>query len=202
MAALGDINAAMIAFVNEALGEEFDSDGLQTALKLTLNELSRFKVLVNTDTSQTLIAGDVSLDEPTGYKSMIALTLNDGTQDLAPLQVVPGGFEQYRDWKEREINVASEPEWYSPHDDKFFIYPDADKGYTPKIEFYRKHPADDGTDILFPDDVENALMAGVTYYKALLKKKTEYIAIWLPVWLDAKEFFRMSHPPQPAISRG
>lgn len=202
MAVLGDINADMIAFVNEALVENFTSDQLQTALKLTLNELSRFKILVDTDVSQTLVAGDVSLDEPTGYKSMIALTLNDGTQDLAPLMPIPGGFEVYRDWKDGEINVASEPENYTPHDEKFFIYPDADKGYTAKIEFYRKHPADDGTNILFPDDVENALMYGVTYHKALLKKKTEYIAIWLPVWLEAKELFRMSHPPQPAISRG
>ncbi len=199
MALLGNIQTKIVEFVNEALVEQYAAAALETAINMTLGKLSKMNILQTSDTAN-ITAGDTSFAEPTDFKEEITIYLNDGTIDYAPLAPFGGGHLEYRNAIRRRVSSdVGNPCWFSNFGGEFFFLPVANVGFTANIEYYRKHPADDGTEILFNDDALEAILAGVTYHKALLAKKTEYTGLWKPEWLDQEELFRLNNPPEPSI---
>lgn len=197
---LGDIQAEIVAFVNEALVESYSAAQLLTAINLTLRELSSANILEHT-APESITAGDQSFDEPDDFKDEVTIYFNDGTVDLAPLRAFSGGVEEYRRAiKWRVDSDRGNPSHYAHFEKTFFIFPAANQDYTANIVFYRFHPADDGKNILFDEDAKNGILYGTTFHKTLLTKKTEYMAIWGPQFLTQKELLRLGHPGEPAIT--
>jgi len=198
---LGDKKSEIIAVVNDALREAYSGTQLDTAIQLCLNDLSNENLLVSTDESQSLTSGDLSINYPTDYKDLVAITLVDSSNvEGKPLKKLPGGHKTYRELRDNDASTGI-TSWFSEFDDKFWLWRPANGSYTPKIEYYRRHPQTP-EDILFGDDFRNAIYFGAIYYKALLEKKTDYIAIWRPVYLVEKEERRLSAKEQPRIIRG
>lgn len=198
---LGDIKSVIIAVVNDALREAYSGTQLDTAIQLCLNDLSNENLLVSTDESQSLTSGDLSINYPTDYKDLVAITLVDSSNvEGKPLKKLPGGHKTYRELRDNDASTGI-TSWFSEFDDKFWLWRPANGSYTPKIEYYRRHPQTPDY-ILFGDDFRNAIYFGAIYYKALLEKKTDYIAIWRPVYLVEKEERRLAAPEQPRITRG
>lgn len=195
---LADIKAAILAVVNEALNESYSGTQLDTAIQLCLNDLSNEDLLVGTDSDQTLTSSSLSLDYPEDFKSLISIVLiNSSSVRQAPLEKLKGGHKEYRRLRDSD-NATGEPESYSEFDDKFWLWRPSNGSYTTEIEYYRRHPQTPGA-ILFGEEFRNAIYFGTTYYKALLRKKTEYIAIWRPVYLVEKEERRAAAPAEPRI---
>ncbi len=67
--------SAILTRVNNRLKTAFTGTELDTQIQETLDDLSEEDLLVDTDNTQTLVSGDTTLNEPTGYRAMIALTL-------------------------------------------------------------------------------------------------------------------------------
>ena len=198
---LGNIQTEIVKFVNEALLENYSASALETAINMTLRGLSKHNIL-KTSTTDDITAGDQSFDQPTDFKDLVTLYMNDGTVDMAPLRAFSGGQFDYRAVvKWRDSSDVGTPAWYANFEDLFYFHPAANQNLTAHIEFYRYHPADDGKNILFGEEAKDAIFAGVTYHKALLVKKTEYIGIWVSVWLEQKELVRLLNPPQPAVTK-
>lgn len=196
---LGDIKTAIIAVVNEALRENYSD--LDTAIQLCLNDLSNADLLVGTDDTQTLSLGDLTLDYPADFKSLIALVLIDSSSvRQAPLKKLPRGHRHYRELRDNDASTGI-TSWFSEFDNKFWLWRPPNGSYTTEIEYNRRHPKTPGA-ILFGEDFRNAIYFGTTYYKALLTKKTEYIAIWHPRFLVEKEERRLAAPEQVRITRG
>lgn len=201
MEALGDIKTAILAFVNEALNESYSGSSLDTAIQACLNDLSNEDLLVAVDDSQTLANESETLDYPTDFKSPISIVLiNSGDVRQAPLEKLKGGHKEYRRLRDND-SATGEPEFYSEFDNKFWLWRPSNGSYDTEIEYYRRHPQTPGG-ILFGEDFRNAIYFGTTYYKALLRKKTDYIAIWRPVYLVEKEERRAAAPAEPRICRG
>lgn len=185
MAALGDIQSTILAFVNDALNEAYSGTQLDIAIQACLNDLSNEDILVATDTSQSLTSSSVSLNYPTDFKGLISIVLiNSSSVRQAPLIKLRGGHKEYRRLRDND-SATGEPEHYSEFDNKFWLWRPSNGAYTTEIEYYRKHPQTPA-DILFGEECRNAINFGTTYYKALLAKKTDYIRIWQPIWLAEK----------------
>jgi len=200
---LGDIITAINAVVGKALHADdssFSGTDLHTAIQLCLNDLSNENLLVSTDESQSLTSGDLSIAYPTDFKDLVSITLVDSSSvEGKPLIKLPGGHRDYRKLRDNDASTGT-TRWFSEFDEKFWLWRPANGSYTPKIEYYRRHPQTP-IDILFGEEFRNAIYFGTIYYKAKLRKMVEHAAFWLPNYLTEKAERRAAMPEQPRITR-
>lgn len=171
------------------------NDNLQTSLtdidkfiQKTLDDLSEEDLLVGTDTTQTLVSDDTTLDEPTGFRALIniVLTITSSGSEQYPLIALPRGHRQYRELRHNDDSIGI-PRWFSNFNGKFYLWRPANQAFTSVIEYYKDHPALSGDNIEFGDNFRNAIYAGATFYTALKYSRTKAITIWGPVYQDAKQ---------------
>ena len=75
--------------------------------------MSNVGLLVGVDTSQTLADGDLTLDYPTGFRSVISITLIDGSSnEKRALIKLPGGIEEYRNLRHNDTATGL-VEWFA-----------------------------------------------------------------------------------------
>ncbi len=188
------------------------NDNLQLALtnidkfiQKVLDDLSEEDLLVGTDTDQTLTSGDITLDEPTGFRALVAITLvitSSGSEQF-PLVGLKGGHPQYRELRHNDDSTGI-PRWFSNFNGKFYLWRPPNQAFTSLIEYYKEHPALSGSTgtILFADNFRNAIYAGATFYTALKYSRTKALQIWGPLYQDAKTKRINSTAHQPRFVRG
>ena len=192
--------ANILTRVNERLQTSLTD--IDTQIQEILDDLSEEDLLVDTDSTQSLESGDTTLDEPTGYRAMIAisLTITDSSSEQFPLKKLPGGHKQYRELRHNDDSTGI-PRWYSHFNGKFYLWRPANQDFTVVIEYYKNHPQD-VDNIEFDDNFKNAIYAGVTWKVALEKGRTRMINQWGPIYFDAKQKRINSMVHQPRIVRG
>lgn len=177
---------------------------IDVQIQKILDDLSEANLLLDTDTTQTLISGGKTLNYPTGFRNKAIITLTDtgGNQGL-PLRKLPGGHFEYRQQMSNNSSVGV-TEWFSEYNKQFHLIRPVDRAYTTLIEYRKNHPALSGDtgSIEFDDMFRNAIYAGVTYQVAQKFKLRDYMGIWLPVYVDAKRKRINSVPQQPSIVFG
>jgi len=197
------VKADIITDVNENLQTSYSTTGtdLDRAIIKTLTDMSNRGLLIGTDSTQTLTAGDKTLDYPTGFRSAISITLIDSdSAEKAPLEKFPGGHRDYRELRENDVATGT-PEWYSEFNEKFYLWRPAGQAYTTLIE-YRKNHAKDADNIEFDTKFESLMFAGATFYKAAALGRTAAIAIWGPLYQKELQLAVLSRNVQPSIMRG
>jgi hypothetical protein len=205
---MGLAKADILTFLNAMLNRsETDID---TYIKACLDDLADENLLVGSATSgdgnvADLASGSTTIALPDNYKEVIAIKLNDGTNDGPALKPIGGGFKEYRDWMEEEgASDYDEPEWYVEHNGLFYVYHPSDGVYTPTIDFYKYHPTlsgDTGT-ILFGDEFKSALNFGACWFYAVGKGLSRYINIWGPLYANEKLKREANMKKQPYITQG
>ena len=191
--------ADILTFVNEALNEQFAAGDIEVALKTTLSDLSKYNLLTATPVESAKVSGDTTIDFPTLFKKLIAITPNDGTLDRNPLIAFGGGYKEYRRAVSgTQVNANVGQMLYAQYNKKFYVYPTLTQSITFTIDYYQ-HSARDVDNIAFGDEFENAINYGTTYHKALFKKKVSYVDIWLPIYLAERGTMIAMNPPQPSI---
>lgn len=155
--------ADILTEVNENLQTSFTAAQILTAVQWVLDDLSRKDMLVGSDTSQTLTEDDTTLDFPTGYRAMVAITLTDTDSGVIqdPLIKLKGGHEQYRRLRSENTSVGI-PSHYSRFNSKFYLWRASNTDYTTIIEYYKDHAklADENGTIEFDDTFTDALNSG------------------------------------------
>ncbi len=191
-------------FVNSVLQENFAVNAIDTEIIACLRDLSKFNLLTADPDSQAKVAGDTTLTVPSDFKKIISITPTDsGSVQRAPLDVLPGGFEQYKllltNFGE---SLRSGPTAYVRKSGSFFIYPTLDGSFSFAIDYYKLHPKSTATIEFSEIDFEDAVNFGAAYYTALFRKKTSYISIWRPIYQEERQLMIMTHLPQPSIVQG
>jgi len=186
------------------------NDNLQTSLtdidkfiQKALDDLSEEDLLVGTDDDQTLVSDDTTLDEPTGFRALIAITLtitSSGSEQY-PLIALPQGHQQYRALRHNDDTIGI-PRWFSNFNGKFYLWRPANQAFSSLIEYYKDHPALSGDNIEFGDIFRNAIYAGATFYTALKYSRTKALSIWSPMYESAKKKRIDSTVHQPRFVRG
>lgn len=194
------LKASILTRVNQRL--QLAETDIDTMIQETLDDLSENDLLVDSDSTQTLVSGDTTLDHPTGFRSMIslALTITASSSEQFPLQKLKGGHPGYRAMRHNDDSEGI-PRWYSEFNDKFYLWRPPNQAFTSLIEYYKDHPQDVGT-IEFDDNYKNVIYAGATYRVALEYGRQRMIDIWRPVYLDALQKRIDAMPRQPRIVRG
>lgn len=191
--------ADILTFVNEALNENFVVGDIEIAIKTTLSDLAKYNLLTATPVDVAKVSGDKSIDFPTLFKKLISISPNDGSVDRNPLIALGGGYKEYkRVVSGTQVNSTVGQMWFAQYNKKFFIYPTLTQDMTFTIDYYQLS-ARDVDSIAYGDEFENAINYGTTYHKALFKKKTSYVDIWLPVYLAERSTMIAMNPPQPSI---
>lgn len=170
--------ADILTFVNGALKRSFSGTQIDVQIQSVLNKLSAKELLVGTDTDQSLASDDEYLNYPTNYKRLISIVLNNGSTDGEPLEPIPGGYLEYLRWMEGAVSTG-EPEWFTAHNSKFYVWRPANGAYTASIEFYKNH-AKDLDNIEFGDEFTDVINAGAAYKVALRYGLSRYLNIWEP----------------------
>ena len=192
--------ANILTFVNNNL-KRAETD-IDVQIQHVLDDLSRENLLEEIDTSQSLVSGNTTLTYPTGYKELVAITLNDGTNEGEPLIKIPGGFKEYRRWMEDETSADyNEPEFYAEFDSKFYLYHPADGAYTATIDYYKYHSQDVET-IEFGDQFKKCINFGACFEVACKFSLSRYIAIWTPRYETEKAMMGENRNIQPYIVQG
>ncbi len=171
-------------------------------IQKALDDLSEEDLLVGTDSTQTLVSGDTTLDEPTGFRALVAITLTitSSSSNQFPLRGLPQGHRQYRELRHNDDSTGI-PRWFSNFNEKFFLWRPANQAFSSLIEYYKDHPQDVDS-IEFPDNFRNAIYAGATFYASLKFSRTQAIKIWGPMYESAKKKRIDSIVHQPRIVRG
>lgn len=196
------VKADILTFVNAKLQENFAAEDIEFEIQQCLDDLSEEDLLVGTNDEQTLSSGDTTLDEPTGFRALVAITLtvtSSGSEQF-PLIALKQGHQQYRALRHNDDSTGI-PRWFSNFNGQFFLWRPPNQAFTSLIEYYKNHPQNIN-DIEFDDNFKNAIYAGATYYVALTHKKISYIAIWSPVYENAKAKRINSIVHQPRFVRG
>lgn len=174
-------------------------------IQKTLDDLSEEDLLTDEDDSQTLSNGGLTLDEPDGYRAMVALTLTvtSGSSEQFPLIKLPGGQRQYRALRHND-NAVGIPRWFSQYKGKFYLWRPANQDFSALIEYYKDHPVLSGETggIEFGDNFRNVIYAGATFYTALKFSRAKALQIWSPMYESAKQKRINAFPRQPRITRG
>lgn len=119
-----------------------------------VSEQAKWSCLHTSDTSQSVDAGEFTLDFPIDYKELDYITLNDGTYEGPPLKELDGGFEQWLENRENEMSGNyDEPTHKIQRGMKWYLDPKADQTYTADIWYWKFHPAvsELASSILFGD---------------------------------------------------
>lgn len=178
-----------------------DPDGLDRAIIKTLTDMSNRGLLVGTDDTQTLAIGDTTLAYPTGFRSVINITLIDAAgAEKTPLIKLPGGHQEYRELRHND-NANGTTKWFSEFNKLFWLWRSADRAYTTLIE-YRKNHAKTADSIEFETEFESLMFAGATFWHAVAMRRTASIAIWDPIYQRELRAAILSRNTQPSIVRG
>jgi hypothetical protein len=193
--------ADIITDVNLNLATSFSGTQLDNAIIRTLMDMSHRGLLVGTDSSQTLVSGDLTLNFPTGYRSAISITLIDSDSAVkAPLIKLPGGHLEYRELRENDA-ATGEVQYYSEFNEKIYLWRPPGQAYTTLIE-YRKNHAKTADTIEFSTDFENLVFAGTTFWKACSLSRSKSIEIWGAIYRDLLQTAVLNRREQPSITRG
>jgi hypothetical protein len=201
---LGDIQSTLLSIVGEALLADsggFSGTDLDNAINMCLKDLSQPEncPLDAEDADQSLAANGATLNHPTDYVGLIAITLTNASSVAdAPLTKLKGGHKEYRRLMDNDSSLG-QPEWFSSFNGKFYVWRNSNGAYTVRIEYLRTHP-EEPANILYGEDARLAIYAGVCYYKAMLMKKTSAINVWGPEYAKEKGKLRASWPEQPSIA--
>lgn len=184
--------SAIVTFVNAALKESYAAADILNEINFTLHDISKMANWPDlhrsgeTGDNAALVSGSKSIDFPANFKDLEYIVINDGTDDGEPLVEIEYKklLKKYEDLSTAEYN---EPLYYAKRAKKFWLWPIPDTSYTAKPHFWRYHPAieADGT-ILFGDDFDVVIKAGVCFKLAVTHKKTGYIEIWGPLYHSEK----------------
>lgn len=190
-------NADILTEVNDNL--EISLTDIDKYIQKVLDDLSEEDLLVGSETG-TLESGATTLDEPDGYRAMVAITLTLNSSEKWPLIKLPGGHRQYRQLRHNDDSTGI-PEYYSRFNGKFYLWRPANQEFTTLIEYYKNHPQDVGN-IEFDDINRNAIYAGATFYTALKYNRTSALSTWGPMYHAAKQKRIDSTVFQARICRG
>ncbi len=194
--------AAILIFVNAALNTEFTAAQIEPELRTVLQKLSDNDLLIGSDDTN-YPANTVTITQPTGFRSEIALTpTNAAGVENDPLLALPGGYQEYRTLKSNDANTGI-PEFYTLLNKVFYIWRPLNAIYNILIDFYKNHAldVDDGDfAIEFGDEFTDAINSGVTYYKARNQALRTYMGDWKIEWFEALANRIASFPRQPHIS--
>lgn len=194
--------ADILTEVNENLQTSFTASEIATRIQAILDDLSEEDLLVETDSTQTLADGDTTLNEPTGFRALVAITLTitSSSSEQYPLIKLKGGHKQYRELRHND-DTTGIPRWFSNFDGKFYLWRPPSQAFTSLIEYYKDHPQDIDT-IEFGDIYQEAIYAGVTWKMAVKQGRTRMINLWGLIYHNAKQkrIDAMAH--QPRIVRG
>lgn len=190
----------ILTFVNDQLNRsETDIDN---QIKSVINDLRFLNILEAQDADCTLSDGSTYFTEPSDLKIPISIVLNDGSVDLAPLLPMEGGYKGYRDAMDNVVTGdESRPKYYARFNGKIYVYPTADQAYTITFDYYKKHALDVDT-IEYDDDMTNCFNFGATYYTALKRGLSRYIAIWQPPYNAQIQTIILANPGQPRYAGG
>ena len=146
--------------------------------------------------------GDLTLDEPAGYRAMVSLSLNINASNSKqfPLIKLPQGHSQYRELRHND-NATGIPRYFSHFNGKFHLWRPPGQDLTALIEYYKNH-SQDVDNIEFGDIFRNTIYAGATFKVALEHRMTTNIQLWGTVYADAKQKRIDSMIHQPRIVRG
>lgn len=195
------VKADIITDVNENLQTALTGTTLDRAIIKTLTDMSNRALLVGTDVTQALVDGDTTLVYPTGFRSVINITLIDGSGAAkTPLIKLPGGHQEYRELRHNDSSSGT-TEWYSEFNKQFFLWRPADRAYTTLIEFRKNHPKD-ADHILFETEFESLMFAGTTFWHAVAKNRSTSIALWAPIYQNELRLAMLNRNVQPSILRG
>lgn len=194
--------ANILTRVNQRLQTNFSGTELDTQIQEILDELSEEDLLVGSDATQTLSSGDTTLNEPSLFRALIAisLTITSSGSEQYPLVKLKGGHKQYRELRHNDDSMGI-PRFFSHFNGKFYLWRPPSQGFSSLIEFYKDHAQDVGT-IEFGDIFTNVINAGVTWKAALEAGRSRMIGIWGPVYANAKQKRINSTAHQPRIVRG
>ncbi len=192
---MADIEKAnILTFVNDALNENFQAGEIDREIKTVLTKMSNRDLLVASVTP-TISANDTVLAYPAGFRAMIAFTLIDQSGvSYGPLTKI--SHDDYRSLKSND-SATGRPDEYSDFNSKFFLWRPSNAEYNTIIEYYKNHPLDPDN-IEYGEMFEDAMMSGVTYYKARNKNKQSY-GFWQGEWLTALNDIIQSFPRNPRI---
>jgi len=195
------VKADIITDVNANLQTALTGTALDRAIIKTLTDMSNRALLVGTDADQTLADGDTTLAYPTGFRSVINITLIDGSgAEKTPLIKLPGGHQEYRELRHNDSSSGT-TEWYSEFNKQFFLWRPADRAYATLIE-YRKNHAKDANNIEFETEFESLMFAGATFWHAVAMNRSVSIALWVPIYQNELRLAMLSRNVQPSILRG
>ena len=157
---------------------------IDVEVQIVLDDLSDENLLIGTDLTKTLSSGKESVSEPDGYREMITIRLNDGTDDGLPLKKISrNDYLQYME--NGNSSDYSESGYYNEFNGSIYFYPVPDGNYTIKMEYYKKH-ANDVDTIAFDEEFRRSLFYGVIAEVAIKYKLMDYINIWLPRYENEK----------------
>jgi len=192
------VKADIIADVNDNLAISLSGTDLDRQIIKTLTDMSNRGLLVDADDSQTLVDGGTTLDYPTGFRSVINITLIDSSgAEKYPLTKFPGGHKEYRELRAND-DATGTVEYFSEFNKKFYLWRPAGESFTTLIE-YRKNHAKDADNIEFETEFESLMFAGVTFWYAVKLNRTKSIALWLPIYDREMRFAMLNRNNQPSI---
>lgn len=188
----------ILIFVNNALQKSFAVTDIEPEIKTVLQKLSDNDLLIGSDDTN-YPANTVTIDQPTGFRSEIALTpTNSGGVECDPLFALPGGYQEYRTLKSNDANRGI-PTAYTLFNKVFYIWRPLNTAYDILIDYYKNHPLDPDN-IEFGDEFTDCINSGVTYYKARNQALRTYMGDWKIEWFEALSNRIASFPRQPHIS--
>ncbi len=191
--------ADILTFVNARLQENLAATDIEFEIQQCLDDMSQEDMLVGTDETQTLVSGDKTLVHPTGFRALvnIVLKITSSGSEQHPLLALPRGHEQYRALRHNDDTIGI-PRWFSDFNKQFFLWRPANQAFTSLIEYIKDHPQDIDAIEFDETKFKNTVYSGCTYYTALNRKKMSYIALWRPIYEDAKlkNSNSIMHPPR------
>lgn len=192
------LKADILIFVNAALNKAFTAAQIEPEIKTVLQKLSDNDLLIGSNDTE-YPANTVKINQPTGFRSEIALTpTNAGGVECDPLIALPGGYREYRTLKSNDA-ATGVPVAYTLLNKVFYIWRPLSGVYDILIDYYKNH-ALDADNIEFGDEFTDAINSGVTYYKARNQALRTYMGDWKIEWFEALSNRIASFPRQPNIS--
>lgn len=187
--------------VNDNLQIAASGTDLDRAIIAVLTDMSNRALLVGTDADQTLVDGDLTLNYPTGFRSVINITLIDSSgAEKTPLIKLPDGHKEYRELRHNDSSTGT-TEYYSEFNKKFYLWRPADQAYTTLIEYIKNH-AKDADNIEFETEFENLMFAGTTFWYAAKMNRSSSVALWGPIYGAELKTAMLNRNVQPSIISG
>ena len=132
------LKANILAFVNKAL--KITETDIDVEIQVVLDDLSEEDFLEASDNSETLASGTASFSVPTDFRDYSAITLtNVSGVNQDPLQVIPGGIEEYRAVKSNDFSTGT-PHWYALFNDTVNLWRPSSGVFTVLQEYTKDHP--------------------------------------------------------------